>query len=227
MNDRERFQLESVLRSGDYGAQNASLFSANSKAAQYLATLNTGISDLNALATAQSVHRRDAQEGSTIKDEARTTLSKALTEINHTARTMALETPGVADKFKLPHNLTDQNLLTIARAFIVEATPLEARFIGEGLDATFLADLQAAITAFEQAIAAHGQAIAAQTASTAAFKSKLKSVLNTRKQLDTLLSNLLKDDLEKLTAWKTASRVHKPRKSSPPSTSTPGTPPEK
>lgn len=226
MNDKQRLGIESAIRANDFGAQNPALFPANSKGEQLLTSLRAGVAELKALATAQSVHHSNAQEASTIKDDARTRLSKAISVIARTARTMALETPGVADKFRTPRGTNDQNLLTTTRAFIVAATPLDAEFISYGLKTTFLADLQANITAFEQAIAAHAQAIAAQTASTAAFKNKLESALKIKKQLDTLLSNTLKDDVERLTAWKTASRISRtPRKSPPPSTPPPAAPP--
>src|SRR5262249_40949562 len=145
VNDSQRLEVESVFRSRDFGVQTPALFPPNSKAEQYHAALTTGADELNALVTAQSVHQRDAQEASTVKADARTTLSKFLSRIRSTARTMAMETPGVADKFKIPRNLNDQNLLTAARAFVVEAIPLEAEFISFGLETTFLADLQAAI----------------------------------------------------------------------------------
>jgi hypothetical protein len=225
MNDNERAQLEAGIRMSEYAAQTPSQFPANSKAAQLRATLTTGVSELNAHATAQASHRSSAREATTNKDAARKVLLKDIKNISRAAAAMALDLPSIADKFRMPHGNNNQDLLITARAFAADAVPLKDDFIDNGLAADFLTRLEADITAFEQALATHNQRLEAQTASTAAFKAKLKQIIKVMKQLDTLLSIQLEGDVEKLTAWRTASRIRKTRKSASPSTPAPETPP--
>lgn len=228
MNDNERAKLEAGIRMNEYGAQTPSQFPANSKAEQLLATLTTDIAELNAHAAAQASHRSSAREATTAKNAARKALIKDLKLISLTAESMALDLPGIADKFRMPHGNNNQELLVTARAFAIDGVPEKDEFITNGLKPDFLTRLGANTTAFEQSLAAYNQSLEAQAASTAAFKAKLKQTLKVMKQLDTLLRNQLADDVEKLTAWTTASHIRRtPRKSSPPSTPTPGTPPEK
>lgn len=227
MNDNERAKLEAAIRMGEYGAQTPSHFPANSKAEQLLTALTTDVGELNAHAAAQASHRSSAREATTTKNAARKASLNDLKKIVLTAESMALDVPGIADKFRMPHGNNNQELLVTTRAAAMDAVPLKDEFITNGLQPDFLPHLGASIAAFEQALAAYNQSFEAQAASTAAFKARLKHVVKLMKQLDTLLRNQLADDVEKLTAWTTASRIRKTRKSSPPSTPPPDTPPVK
>src|ERR1051325_9329954 len=121
MNDIERAQLEAGIRMSEYGVQTPSQFPANSKAAQLLATLTTGVSELNAHATAQASHRSSAREATTNKDAARKALFKDIKNISPAAAAMALDQPSIADKFRMPHGNNNQELLITARAFAADA----------------------------------------------------------------------------------------------------------
>ena len=68
---------------------------------------------------------------------------------------MALDTPGVDDKFRLPRGNGDQTILNAARAFARDAAPLSPEFVKHDMPDDFLADLQSDIDAFEEAIRDH------------------------------------------------------------------------
>jgi len=65
---------------------------------------------------------------------------------------MANEVPSLEEKFRVPRNNNDQELLNAARAFLADATPLKTQFIAHEMPADFLDDLQADIDAMQAAI---------------------------------------------------------------------------
>jgi len=138
---------------------------------------------------------------------------------------MAFDIPGLDDKFRLPRG-SDLNLLMTARAFVVDATPMKNDFVRFGLPEDFLEDLKADILAFEQATMARNQSLEERTASVAAIDEKLARGMKAAKQLDLILRNILRNDIQMLTAWMTASHVervpHRRRQSpTPPAKSEP------
>lgn len=75
-----------------------------------------------------------------------------LQAISRTVRPLERTMPGISDKFRVPHNQSDQGMLAAAHAAAQNALPIQAELIKRGLPANFLADLQADIEQFEEAI---------------------------------------------------------------------------
>jgi hypothetical protein len=103
--------------------------------------------------------------------------------INNTARSIDNLFPGMKDQFKMARGNNDQATLNRARAYITEATPIQARFTDRGLPATFLDDLQAAIDAVGEADDHQSAALAAQTAATAGVAAALKQLRDALREL--------------------------------------------
>ena len=168
-----------------------------------------------------------AREGVTSKAMGRRALRSRLEKVSHTARALAVDTPGLEDKFRLPEAPSDQALLATARAFADEASALATAFVAHELPANFLVTLTEAIETFETAIhdraSGKGAHIAARAGITAALQSGLAAV----RKLDAIVPNKLEGDPVALAAWENARHVAQPprsrRRAGAPSANTPAT----
>jgi hypothetical protein len=208
MDDLEKNQLATLTRVRDFGAQHPTLFPAAQFAGQLMTTIGAVANELSTHATAQAASASTARQGATSKAAARTALRDDLEAINRTAHVMAFETTGLDDKFRMPRG-GDQDLLIAARAFAVDATPIRSEFLRYGLSQDFLDFLNSDIAAFEQATSERNQSVERSAASSAAIDDVMERGMKALKQLDRLLRDALRDDIETLTAWMTASHVER------------------
>lgn len=208
MNDLDTNKLAAATRVRDFGAEHPALFPAAQFRGELMAAITALVTELNTHATKQVSGAGQARQGTTTKASARTALRDDLEAINRTARVMAFDMPGLDDKFRMPR-FTDQALLTGARAFLAEATPIKSDFIRFGMPDDFLEDLAADIAAFEQAVTQQSQGLEQQTSGTAAMDETIDRAMKALRQLDTIMRNVLRDDIGTLTAWITASHVER------------------
>src|SRR5215216_1378218 len=138
MKDTERRRLEMFMRVREFGLSHAAEFPPNSFAGQQFANLNTAIDALEAHTSAQTSGRGKVKESTSTKAAARDELLRDLEAISRTARAMAMKTPGLNDRFRIPHNQSDQAVLAAARAAAKDALPLKAEFIKRRMPAGFL-----------------------------------------------------------------------------------------
>src|SRR6516162_3221763 len=112
MNELENKRYQMLTRVREFGSRHASDFPADSFGGQIFAEVGAVITALAGYDTAQSVGRGAARE-STVSKAARAVLYEHLLAINVTARALALDTPGLETKFRMPRSGTDQALLTV------------------------------------------------------------------------------------------------------------------
>ena len=151
--------------------------------------------------------RGSAREGRVSKAVAREALRDDLEAIMRTARAMALDTPGVDDKFRLPRGSGDQMILNTGRAFLRDAAPLSADFMKHDMPDDFLADLQSDIEAFEEAIPDHEPGKDTHVAARAAIEGAIDAGLDAVRRLDAIVPNRLRNDSKALASWERARRV--------------------
>jgi hypothetical protein len=203
-------------------------FAANSRATDLFTRLNTALASLDQHATAQTSGQHSAQQSTTTKADARRELRADIDAIAETARSMSIETPGLADKFRIPRGgLSDQELLTLARAFLADAAPYKTDFIANEMPADFLEDLQADITAFESS--GSGQKVGKQThvSATDGLSEAADELLNLVKQLNAPIRNKFRDQPTILAAWESAQHTKRlPRPKDKDKQNKPDTPPQ-
>ncbi|MDX6696216.1 MAG: hypothetical protein QOF02_3819 [Blastocatellia bacterium] len=209
MNDEDTRRQDSFLRGEEFGHLNAARFPAGSYVSQLFAQLTHIIVNLRAAADRQSSNMRAAQQGTTSKASLRDEILLDLRAIARTARALALTMPGLEDRFRLPHNLKEQALLSVARTFMADAAPLKAEFIRLGLPADFLEDLNTDINAYEAALTRQTQGTEEHVAATAAIEDLIEDGIRIMRELDVLMRNLLADDPATLAQWLSASRVER------------------
>lgn len=208
MDTIETRRYEMLIRVRDFGAAHADLFPAGSLGRKMFAATATAVAALGQQAATQ-VSGRGA-EGSNSKAAARAALRDALRAISRTSHALALDTPGLDDKFRLPFTRTGQALLNVGRAFVQDVRPFSADFVAHGLPTTFLKDLEANIQRYDAAIREHAEGIGTRIAARTAIGVAIAAGLDAVQRLDAIVLNRLRDDPATYAAWERARRVVQP-----------------
>jgi hypothetical protein len=205
--DVHRYHM--LSRVSAFGAAHRDRFPAAGAAGRLFAAVSTAVDRLGANVTAQATGEGTAREGAISKAAAREALRQALEAIARTAR--ALDAPELAGKFRLPSVRNDHELTTTATAFAEHAAPLRAELVDHGLPKTFLADLESALEAFQQASRDRFDAREAGASARAGIDTALESALTAVSRLDAVVANTLRDEPELLAAWTAARKVTRVR----------------
>lgn len=222
MNDNLRRRYEMLLRVKDFGAQYSNLFQPNTGGHEFFMELEVIIGDVEQRAADQQSHERSAREGTTNRGEARTDLRADMDAISDTARAMAMDTPGLEDKFRIPRGkINDVDLLSTARAFAADALPLKDEFIRHSLLGNFLDKLNEHIEAFEQAIDRQQRSRRERIAATAALEEAIERGVNKVRQLDAVVRNKFRNDAARLAEWESARHTERAPAAAPPPEPTP------
>ena len=210
MNDKQRRRLERAARVAAYGQERAADFPPTSKGGQALARLASAVAEVESLDTESASKRRETQQATGNKAEARAALRAQLAAISETADTIGMDHPELRGAFPRPwRNANDQNLLTSARDFAAAALAHKARFVEYEMPADFLDTLNAAISAFELAagrqLAGGGGGVAAR----AALEAALDRADEELERFDTFARNKYRADAAALAAWESARRLER------------------
>jgi hypothetical protein len=212
------------LRVREFVSQRASEFPSKARAGELFDSLKDLIDETDTHTTAQSSGHSATLESSASKASARDELRRDLEAISRTARALALNAPGLEDKFRAPRSVSDQALLTTARSFAADASPLKTEFTSRGLPDNFLDDLNHDIEEFERTISQKIQKNEAQVTATAAIDAVIERGLNIVREIDVIMRNTYADDPATLAAWLSAS--HTQRTPRPTAEATPNIPPQ-
>jgi hypothetical protein len=214
MNDSENKQLEMFTRVQAFGAARLDDFAPGSR--QLFNAFAAAITDLERLAAAESSSAGAARQGSTSRRQARAQLRRKLQAIHRTAQALAHEAPGISEKFRVPRNNNDHELLSAARAFAIDVLPFNAQFIAHELRQDFLEQLNADIKALEEAISAQSTGRGHRRAAAAAIDVAMDDSHNLLNRLDALVRNKYRKDRATLAEWTTVTHIDRvPRGKSP------------
>lgn len=200
-------RYEMLLRVKQFCLAQTSHFPENSLGKELFAALSNLVSELEDLGVEQVSGLSAARSSTATKAETRKNLTEMMLAINRTARALAVENPGLENKFPAPRALSDQALLTAARAFAQDAEPLKSQFLRHEMTANFLEQLRTATTAFEQAITQKQTAVGSHRQARVGLDSKIATGLQTVRQLDALIHNKFKGNAVVLSDWTRASRI--------------------
>jgi hypothetical protein len=183
------------------------LFPADSVGRKQLTTIAAAIADAGTDASAKMTAARD---GTTSKARTRDALATSLEAVARTARAIALDTPGLEDKFFLGGK-SDQELITAGRTFARDAVAFAVHFIAHGMPKTFIGGLGAVVDAFEQAIHDRQAKVDAHLAARGRIEVALASAMAALRKLDAIVANALHDDPVTMQVWKRDRRVRAAR----------------
>ncbi len=111
----------------------------------------------------------------------------------------------------------DQALLTGARAFLADATPLAAEFIKHEMPADFLDELKNQIAEFEATLNQRTAAKGAQVSATAGITDAIGRGMIAANRLDAIVRNKFRGNVSVLAAWTRASHVERTSRPAKPS----------
>jgi len=200
-----------LVRVTQFGAEHRDRFPAAGPAGRLFAAISTAVDQLGAHATAESSGDAAARDGALSKAAAREALRQALDTIARTARAFDVGTPGLGGRFRLPSVRNDHELTTAACSFSMDAAPLKARFLTHGLPKTFIADLKAAVVAFDRTSQDRFAACALRAAARAGIHTAISSALVALNRLDALVLNAFRDEPVRVAAWASAKHVTRVR----------------
>jgi hypothetical protein len=210
MNGDNTRRYDMLKRVRDFGARHGDLFPASSLGGTMFARVAAAVAALDEHAATRVSSDGTVRDGTRGKSEARETLREALRAISSTAQALAIDTPGLGEKFRLRNARTDQAILNAARAFARDAGAYEAAFVAHGLAPTFRKDLDAASRGFETAIREDADGRNAQVAARDAFEAAMEDALTAIRRLDAIVVNRLRGDRSAIGAWERARYVDRP-----------------
>src|SRR5438045_1873981 len=152
MNTSISHLLETFVRVRDFGAEHANLFRSDSLAPDQFEIVQQVVAEMNIYLTTQTSGKGSVQQATVTRAEAREALREDMQALARTARVMAIDTPGLENKFRMPRSGSDQALLQAARAFAADAVPLKDEFIRHELPNSFVEDLLSDIANLEHAV---------------------------------------------------------------------------
>jgi hypothetical protein len=210
MKDSARRLTETFQHVQTFAKENPDLFPEGNFAREQLDVIDSALEKLEKHAAAQVAGRDASRHGAKSKTAARDALIRLLEAISRTARPFAARTPGLMEKFRVPHNESYQGLVAAARAIAAAALPLKAEFVKRGMPADFLEDLEELIEDLDEAHAQRIEGRDSRYEATLAIDAELERGVGALRELDPIMRNTLADAAVKLGAWLSASHVERP-----------------
>jgi hypothetical protein len=198
---------EMFLRVQTFTSERASSFPHGTLGAGMCEEINAVVQALGEAIASQTSGLNSAQQATAAREAARQALRADVQAITRTARAMALDAPGLENKFRLPRSGSDQALLAAARAFATDAVPYKAEFVRHELPESFIEDLRAHTADLERAMGEQNTGRGAHVTATASIESVIERGMNAMRKLDTIVRNKLRDDHATLAAWESARHV--------------------
>src|SRR5260221_1044077 len=110
MNSNTTRRYDMLNRVCDFGAGHADVFPASSLGGKMFARVTAAVAALDEHASARGSNDGAVRDGARAKFAARETLRGALHAVSSPAQALALGTPGLGEKFRLPYTKADHAL---------------------------------------------------------------------------------------------------------------------
>lgn len=201
---------EMLVRVDAFVSERAASFPSNTLGGEKVAELKEVIQALTIAITSQTTGLSSAHRATAERLAATETLRESMKAIARTARVMALDMPGLENKFRLPRSGSASTLLHTARAFVMDALPLKAEFIRHELQPTFVEDFESDIADLESAMSGQNTGRDAHVSATVSVESAAERGMNAVRKLDAIVRNKFRDDPATLAAWESARHVESP-----------------
>lgn len=172
-------------------------------------TIVAQLTVINNAMTDQVAASGDASQAYDHKGIEREDLRAHMQPIAFTARRMDAIIPGIGDKYKMPAKRSDQEMIATAKAWVLGLPDVEDDFVSFGMPATFIADLSAAATAFENTIAPTSDAVDDRVEATADIGESDRKGMAALRICDAVIRNIYANNPGKLAAWLSASHVER------------------
>ena len=121
MTDEERYRFEAFERVKQFSLDNSTDFPNGSIQKTNMTKIITEIGLLDGYMVQQVSGSGDAGQAYEVKDTYRENIREMMQDVANTAKVMEYAIDGIADKFRMPYNKSDQNMLATAKSWVDEA----------------------------------------------------------------------------------------------------------
>lgn len=186
-------------------------FPANSDETEQMDVVEAALASIEQRGGEQALGLGNMRFTFNAKGISRERLRDILEDIETAAQSLAYRVTGIDLIFRVPRNLTDAAMLALARSF-AEQVPQYKDDLLRRLPATFIDDLQTAITAFEQSLTPPESATDAKVEATAELGEAVRSGSVARRILKSIMKLKLKNNPSRMRAWLSASHIERDNK---------------
>ena len=183
------------------------LRSAGPVAVAALQQLEVSIERLSAAAAGQIASREASAGGVSWREACWRELRGKLVDINRTGR--VLGDVSVRPKFCLPRSRSYPKLIASAKVIIATARSMEGLFLGAGMQADFLEEIEQLLAAFESATDQKISGKLAQVEATTELALQARLGLAAATTLDACARNYFRGNAEALGAWVVARHIER------------------
>lgn len=206
MNQKLSVKWQTFVRVKEFGDRYKTLFAETSPIGQAFARLGRALGVFMREAGDQHVLAREGRE---TQRQARAALIFRLKALTRTARVIAdtvPASPGFDEPFTMPSVKRNSALLAAGKGLLTAAEPRAAQFIANGLPEGFVADLQKAVTDFEEAIGKREAGKVARASTERRLRVATAQGNAAIKAIDVIVQFQFADDEEMQSAWQRAKR---------------------
>jgi hypothetical protein len=199
MTKRQARQYEMLVRVRAFGKAHQDHFTEGGEGNRAFNVVGAALTEVDAYNSGKQTAGRQSRQS---KPAAKQALTAQLRRVAQSARVMAKTMPDADASFPMPRKASDVALLQAGLLFVKEVEPRTDAFVRCGLPATFAAELQQAVTGFEQAIGGRQAGRTGSAVSQVAIRTALRQGVDAVNSLDILVRNALGSDIKAMAAWK-------------------------
>lgn len=227
MNSRRTSYLEMLIRVREFIKTHGIDFVSGSHASQQFNIINEVISELTEQNSQMASSGNRVKQDTSSKRDSRTNLSKILNRIRLSSDAIANTNPGFDEKFALPKNIKDQELLALGMAALSNAEPIQEEFFKREMEQDFIQKLRDAIDAYRQSLDSQAAGKNLRVKATAGAEPLLDKAAMAMKEMNAIMNNRYAEDNAILAEWDSARHPKQPatKKKPPAKKPTPEQPP--
>ncbi|MBS1797340.1 MAG: hypothetical protein JSS81_26190 [Acidobacteria bacterium] len=209
MLDEERRELDMYKRALACVAADFADLPRESAGARAGEMLRADVALIDEQSGLQSGYDGAAREGTARRRVARAALRECLKRFAETARTIARQRPGFAERYPSSSGSNDERLLADARSVAAALDADRAEFTALGVADEYIDATNAKVEAFGAAVAQTGASRGGRGAAVSARTNAFETAENHFATLDTYIKNRYFNDPARLAAWRIASHVER------------------
>lgn len=219
MTNKQTRETDAFQRVKKFGADHAADFPTTSVGGQQFAIVTAAVPQAQSQAAGQLSGKGDRGQATKTKAQIHPDLHDQLKDIAESAHTLAdLGVTGLDAKFRMPRSSGNGALLTAARQFLKDATPMKTQFLSVNLPADFLDTLDQTIDDFDSATDDQSGGLESQASSTTGLVNTSAAARKAMRVLNTIVKNTYKNNPAVLAEWMVASHIEsgKAHRAAPP-----------
>lgn len=211
MNIHVRRYRDTFIRMKAFRLEFPSDFPANTDETEQLDELEAVLALIEQHGGEQAAGFGEVRFAYNTKGIARENLRELLEDIETAARSLAYKVTGIDLVFRIPRNLSDAQMLAVARAFAEQAANYETD-LRKRLGNQFLTNLTAAITAFENSLTEPESSSEAKVEATAQLDQAVRRGMIARRILQGIMKLKYKNNPARKRAWESAIHIDRDNK---------------